>query len=70
MGMWIALALGISVAMLLESGNAFAWPLLAVAAAVDALYAVLILLWTPRDWWHALPVLAAVACYAAAWFAV
>lgn len=41
-----------------------------LAAAVDVLYAALIILWTPRDWWHALPVLAAVACYAAAWFAV
>ena len=68
LGMCLALGLAAAVAILLETGHDLAWPLMLVAAAVDALYAALILLWTPRDWWHALPVLAAVGCYALAWF--
>jgi len=70
LGMFLALGLAVAVAMLVEGGHTLGWPLMLVAAAVDALYAVFIILWTPRDWWHALPVLAALACYAAAWFAV
>jgi len=70
LGMFLALGLAVAVAMLVEKGQMLGWPLMLVAAAVDALYAALIILWTPRDWWHALPVLVAVGCYAVAWFAV
>jgi branched-subunit amino acid ABC-type transport system permease component len=55
------------VGILMERGDALAWPLLAAAAAVAGTYAVAIVAFTPRDWWHALPAAIAVACYAAAW---
>ena len=66
--MFLNLGLAVAVALLLEGGYTLAWPLMLVAGAVDALWAVLIILWTPRDGWHAIPVLLAVVFYAAAWW--
>jgi hypothetical protein len=66
LGMFMALGLAVGVAILLEDGGPFAWRLMLVAALVDAVYSLLILFATPRDWWHALPMLLALGCYAAA----
>ena len=67
LGMVLNVGLAVAVAALLEAGQGVAWPLMAVATTVDVVYAALIVAWTPRDWWHALPVLVGAGCYAGAW---
>ncbi len=69
LGMWLNVGLAVAVAVLLERGAGAAWGLMAAAAAVDLLYAAWIVALTPRDAWHALPVVIALGAYGAAWAA-
>ncbi len=66
LGMVLVAGLSVAVAVLMGGGDPLAWSLMAVAAGAFALYAAGVLLLTPRDWWHALPALGALACYAGA----
>lgn len=65
LGMALNTALAVVVGLVMQSGEAAAWPLLGVNAA----YAVLIVGLTPRDRPHALPTGVAAAEYVAAYLA-
>jgi hypothetical protein len=69
LGMFLNLGLALAAAMLLRYDSPLAWPLIALAAAIDLIYTVWIVAMTPRDWWHALPMGIAILCYAAAYLA-
>jgi len=66
LGMILNLGVAVGVAILVGQGSPLGWRLMLVAALVDAVYAFLIMVLTPRDWWHALPTLIALGCYVAA----
>lgn len=66
LGMVLNLGLAVGVALLLSEGSPLGWRLMVVAGIVDAVYALLIVVLTPRDWWHAVPMLVACGCYVGA----
>ena len=66
LGMIFNLALAVTVAILLGQGSPLGWRAMVLAGVVDAVYALLVLALTPRDWWHAVPMLVAIVCYLAA----
>ena len=66
LGMFLNMGLAVAVAILLQEGQPLAWRLMLIAALVDGAYSLLIVALTRRDWWHALPTLGALGCYAAA----
>ncbi len=67
LGMVLAAGLAAAVAVLTGRGDPAGWHLRPVAAIVCASYGGGVLVLTPRDWWHAIPALGALGCYAAAW---
>jgi hypothetical protein len=69
LGMFLNLGLALAAAMLLRHDNPAAWPIICLAACVQVVYTVFIVVLTPRDWWHALPTGIAALCYAAAYVA-
>jgi len=64
LGMWLNVALAVAAAVLLDGGSPAAWPMILAAAAVDFLYTLWILAFTPSDWWHGLATGIAVFFYA------
>ncbi len=71
LGMVLNVALAVAAAAAMTQGVAWRWWLVAGAASVDAVYCLLIVGFTPRDAWHALPTGIALVEYglAAGWAA-
>ena len=68
LGMALNVGLAAAAALAVDADSGAAAGLLPVALAVNVLYTGLIVGFTPRDWWHALPTGIAAAEYAVVLF--